>query len=49
MMAGMRGDLAPVREFKRRAEQALPGRIKKVVLPTSAPISSSIGDGIFIR
>lgn len=32
MMVSMRGDLAPVREFKRRAEQALPGRIKKVVL-----------------
>jgi predicted nucleotidyltransferase len=28
----MRGDLTPVREFKRRAEQALPGRVKKVVL-----------------
>ena len=28
----MRGDLTPVREFKRRAEQALPGRLKKVML-----------------
>jgi len=28
----MRRDLAPVREFKRRAEQALPGRLEKVVL-----------------
>jgi predicted nucleotidyltransferase len=28
----MRRDLAPVREFKRRAEHALPGRVKKVVL-----------------
>lgn len=28
----MKDDLAPVREFKRRAERALPGRLKKVVL-----------------
>jgi predicted nucleotidyltransferase len=28
----MRGDLTPVREFKRRAERALPGRVAKVVL-----------------
>ena len=28
----MRRDLAPVREFKRLAEHALPGRVKKVVL-----------------
>jgi uncharacterized protein len=28
----MRGDLTPAREFKRRAERALPGRVKKVVL-----------------
>lgn len=28
----MKGDLTPVREFKRLAEQALPGRVKKVVL-----------------
>lgn len=28
----MRGDLTPVREFKRRAEQALAGRLKKVML-----------------
>jgi predicted nucleotidyltransferase len=28
----MKGDLTPVREFKRRAEQALPGRVKKVLL-----------------
>jgi predicted nucleotidyltransferase len=28
----MKGDLTPVREFKRRAEQAPPGRLKKIVL-----------------
>ena len=28
----MKDELAPVREFKRRAERALPGRLKKVVL-----------------
>jgi predicted nucleotidyltransferase len=28
----MRRDLKPVREFKRRAESALPGRVEKVVL-----------------
>ena len=28
----MKGDLTPVREFKRRAEHALPGRVAKVVL-----------------
>ena len=28
----MKTNLVPVREFKRRAEQALPGRVKKVVL-----------------
>ncbi len=28
----MKADLTPVREFKRRAEHALPGRVKKVVL-----------------
>ena len=28
----MKSDLTPVREFKRRAEHALPGRVAKVVL-----------------
>jgi predicted nucleotidyltransferase len=28
----MKRNLAPVREFKRRAERALPGRLRKVVL-----------------
>jgi uncharacterized protein len=28
----MKGNLTPVREFKRRAERALPGRLRKVVL-----------------
>lgn len=28
----MKGDLTPVREFRRRAERALPGRVAKVVL-----------------
>ena len=28
----MKGDLIPAREFKRRAEHALPGRVAKVVL-----------------
>jgi predicted nucleotidyltransferase len=28
----MKQNLTPVREFKRRAESALPGRVKKVVL-----------------
>lgn len=28
----MKPNLTPVREFKRRAESALPGRVKKVVL-----------------
>ncbi|MCX7362489.1 MAG: nucleotidyltransferase domain-containing protein [Alphaproteobacteria bacterium] len=28
----MKADLTPVRKFKRRAEHALPGRVKKIVL-----------------
>jgi uncharacterized protein (UPF0332 family) len=45
----MRGDLTPVREFKRRAEQALPGRLKKVMLYGSRARQGAAGIGLGCR